>query len=85
MLLSVLLEQGGQTGHSEHSAIVLGLIGVAVVSGTGNPHRQSLTASLDDHLLDAQPQTFLLQQRQHPGDENRTATVNVAAFNLISL
>ncbi|KAF3845315.1 hypothetical protein F7725_008478 [Dissostichus mawsoni] len=35
------------------------------IPGAGDPHRKSLTASLHDHLLDAQTQTLLLQQGQN--------------------
>lgn len=66
MLLGVLLEERRQAGDAKRLVVVFfSLTGVAFITWTGGPHGQSLTASLDNHLLDAQSQTFLLQQRQH--------------------
>lgn len=74
MLLSVLLEQDRQAGNTEYF-IFLGLAGVSFISWTGDPDRQSVAASLDDHLLDAQSQTFLLQQGEHSADKTEDGEV----------
>lgn len=68
VLLSMLLEEDRQTGNAEQAIVCFDLTGVSISTWTGEPQRQSLTASLDNHLLDAQSQTFLLQQGQHSED-----------------